>query len=255
MFIDKNVIITGATEGIGLGIARAFAQQRANLVLIARDPQKLNNIKEDFSLYHVTVSLISADLTEIEKLPSIGKLILEKVKTVDVLINNAGIGRFNPFEETSEDLLDKHINLNMKAPYILTQNLYQSLKKSKGNIINISSYFSHRMLPGRESTAYSMTKGGIDSFTKSLAFEAGKDGIRVNAIAPGSINTPLLRYNLEQLSEEGKTNFHTMIKYIYPMGSIGTVEDIGAAAVFIASDQARWITGTILSVDGGLTTN
>lgn len=255
MFIDKNVIITGATEGIGLGIARAFAQQRANLVLIARDHQKLNNIKEEFSSNHVTVSLISADLTETEKLPSVGKLILEKVKTVDVLINNAGIGRFNPFEETSEDLLDKHINLNMKAPYMLTQNLYQSLKKSKGNIINISSYFSHRMLPGRESTAYSMTKGGIDSFTKSLAFEAGKDGIRVNAIAPGSIDTPLLRYNLEQLSEEGKTNFHTMIKSIYPMGSIGTVDDIGAAAVFLASNQAQWITGTILSVDGGLTTN
>lgn len=71
------------------------------------------------------------------------------------------------------------------------------------------------MLPGRESTAYSMIKGGIDSFTKSLAFEAGKDGIRVNAIAPGSIDTPLLRYNLEQLSEEGKTKFHTMIKSIY----------------------------------------
>lgn len=255
MFTNKNVVITGGTDGIGLGIACAFAQQKANIVLVARDIQKLQKVKEELSVYNSQVSILSADLSLIKEIPDLSKSILELVSGVDVLVNNAGIARFIPFEETTEDLLDMHINLNVKAPYILTQNLYHSLKARKGNVINISSYFADRMLPGRESTAYSLSKGGVDSFTKSLAFEAGKHDIRVNAIAPGSVDTPQLRHNLEQLPESGRSHFHERIQTIYPMGKIGSAEDIGNAAVFLASEQAKWITGTILYVDGGLTTN
>ena len=111
------------------------------------------------------------------------------------------------------------------------------------------------MLPGRPSTAYSLTKGAIDAFTKALAYEAGPQGIRVNAIAPGTVNTPLVQANIDRLTEEGKTKFAEMIKTIYPLGRIGEPDDVSGAAVFLASDQARWITGTTLTVDGGLTTN
>ncbi len=133
--------------------------------------------------------------------------------------------------------------------------LYNSLKDQKGNILNISSYFSHRMLPGRMTIAYSLSKGAVDSFTKSLAFEAGKEGVRMNAIAPGSISTDLLKHNLNQLSEEGKKQFDSLVKTIYPLEKIGNVEDIAEMALFLVSDKARWITGSIMSVDGGLTTN
>lgn len=255
MFTNKNVIITGSTDGIGLGIAKAFARQKAHVVLIARDIQKLQKVKEELTIYNSPVSVLSADLSLIKEIPDLSISILRQVSGVDVLVNNAGIGRFISFEETTEDLLDMHINLNVKAPYLLTQRLYKSLRERRGNVINISSYFSHRMLPGRESTAYSLTKGGLDSFTKSLAFEAGKQGVRVNAIAPGSVDTPQLRYNIEQLSDQGQSQFYDMIQTIYPMGKIGSIEDIGNAAVFLASEQAKWITGTVLSVDGGLTTN
>lgn len=111
------------------------------------------------------------------------------------------------------------------------------------------------MLIGRDSTAYSLTKGAVDSFTKSLAFEAGKKGVRVNAIAPGSIETPQMNLNLSRLNEAEQQQFKEMISKIYPMQKIGTSEDIGQAAVFLSSEMAKWITGIVLHVDGGLTTN
>lgn len=139
--------------------------------------------------------------------------------------------------------------------YLITNALYSSLIEAKGNIINISSYFADRMLLDRSSTAYSLTKGAVDSFTKSLAFEAGKKGIRVNAIAPGSIETPQLRHNLQQMDRNKQEEFEAIISSIYPLQRIGEPEDIGQAALFLASETAKWITGTIIYVDGGLTTN
>jgi NAD(P)-dependent dehydrogenase (short-subunit alcohol dehydrogenase family) len=111
------------------------------------------------------------------------------------------------------------------------------------------------MLPGRPSTAYSLRKGAIDSFTQSLASEAGPRGVRVNTIAPGTVNTALVQAIIERLTEEGKAKFAEMIKTMYPLGRIGEPDDVAGAAVFLASDEARWITGTILAVDGGLTTH
>jgi len=150
---------------------------------------------------------------------------------------------------------DQHVHLNVKAPYFLTQRLLPALISAQGNVINISSYFAHRMLPGRTTTAYSMTKGAMNAFTRALAFEVGHLGVRVNAIAPGSVETPQLQHNLQTMPVEGQQAFHNMIRTIYPLQRIGRIEDIGQAAVFLASATAGWITGTVLAVDGGLTTN
>ena len=111
------------------------------------------------------------------------------------------------------------------------------------------------MLPNRATTVYSATKGALNSFTKALAFEVGHLGVRVNAIAPGSISTPQFNRNLQALTAEKQATFQTMVKEIYPLQHIGTAKDIAQAAVFLASENASWITGTILAVDGGLTTN
>jgi NAD(P)-dependent dehydrogenase (short-subunit alcohol dehydrogenase family) len=207
------------------------------------------------SQHGVEVHGIAADLSNMPAVESAAHDILKEWPELDVLVNNAGIARFNPFTETSEPDLDMHINLNVKAPYLLTQRLFEALAARNGSVINISSYFSHRMLPGRPSTAYSLTKGAMDAFTKSLAYEAGPRGVRVNAIAPGTVNTPLVKTNIDRLTDEGKLKFAEMIKTIYPLGRIGEPDDISGAAVFLASDQARWVTGSILAVDGGLTTN
>lgn len=255
MLKRKNAIITGSSDGIGLAIATAFAKNGANVCLIARDEERLIATNKEIAKYGNKVHYIAADLANISKIEQIAEQILAFYPQVDILVNNAGVGRFIPFEEMQEEILDMHLNLNIKAPYLLTNKLFGSLKQAKGNVLNISSYFAHRMLPGRATTAYSMTKGAINSFTKALAFEVGQAGVRVNAIAPGSISTPQFEHNLKQLPPAGIKQFKDLVQTIYPLGSIGEANDIAELAVFLASDKAKWITGSIYAVDGGLTTN
>mgnify|MGYP000513219394 FL=1 len=253
---NKNAVITGGSDGIGLGIAKAFAREGANLLLIGKDPEKLQKAQQALlNEFGVQVHTLSADLSKTEIVTEVVKDIERLLPTVDILVNNAGLGKFVPFEQVDNTLYDAHFNLNVKAPYFLTQSLLPALVKSKGNVINISSYFAHRMLPNRATTVYSATKGALNSFTKALAFEVGQLGVRVNAIAPGSISTPQFNRNLQALTPKKQAAFETMVKEIYPLQHIGTPEDIAKACVFLASDNASWITGTVLAVDGGLTTN
>ena len=253
---NKNAVITGGSDGIGLGIAKAFAREGANLLLIGKDPEKLQKAQQALlNEFGVQVHTLSADLSKTETVAEVVKGIEELLSKVDILVNNAGLGKFIPFEQVDSTLYDAHFNLNVKAPYFLTQGLLPALVKSKGNVINISSYFAHRMLPNRATTVYSATKGALNSFTKALAFEVGHLGVRVNAIAPGSISTPQFNRNLQALTPEKQAAFEAMVKEIYPLQHIGTPEDIAKACVFLASDNASWITGAVLAVDGGLTTN
>ena len=253
---NKNAVITGGSEGIGLGIAKAFAREGANLLLIGKDPEKLQKAQQELlNEFAVQVHTLSADLSKTETVTEVVKDIEQLLPTVDILVNNAGLAKFVPFEQVDNTLYDAHFNLNVKAPYFLTQGLLPALVKSKGNVINISSYSVHRMLPNRAATVYSATKGALNSFTIALAFEVGHLGVRVNAIAPGNISTPQFNRNLQALTPEKQAAFETMVKEIYPLQHIGTPEDIAQAAVFLASDNASWITGTVLAVDGGLTTN
>ena len=253
---NKNAVITGGSDGIGLGIAKAFAREGANLLLIGKDPEKLQKARQALlNEFGVQVHTLSADLSKTETVTEVVKDIERLLPTVDILVNNAGLGKFVPFEQVDNTLYDAHFNLNVKAPYFLTQSLLPALVKSKGNVINISSYFAHRMLPNRATTVYSATKGALNSFTKALAFEVGHLGVRVNAIAPGSISTPQFNRNLQALTPEKQAAFEAMVKEIYPLQHIGTPEDIAKACIFLASDNASWITGAVLAVDGGLTTN
>ena len=253
---NKNAVITGGSDGIGLGIAKAFAQNGANLLLIGKDPNKLERAQQALlNEFAVQVHTLSADLSKTETVTEVVKNIEQLLPAVDILVNNAGLARFVPFEQVDNTLYDAHFNLNVKAPYFLTQGLLPALVKSKGNVINISSYSVHRMLPNRAATVYSATKGALNSFTIALAFEVGHLGVRVNAIAPGNISTPQFNRNLQALTAEKQAAFETMVKEIYPLQHIGTPQDIAQAAVFLASDNASWITGSILAVDGGLTTN
>ena len=253
---NKNAVITGGSDGIGLGIAKAFAREGANLLLIGKDPEKLQRAQQALlNEFAVQVHTLSADLSKTETVTEVVKDIERLLPAVDILVNNAGLARFVPFEQVDNTLYDAHFNLNVKAPYFLTQGLLPALVKSKGNVINISSYSVHRMLPNRAATVYSATKGALNSFTIALAFEVGHLGVRVNAIAPGNISTPQFNRNLQALTAEKQAAFETMVKEIYPLQHIGTAEDIAQAAVFLASENASWITGTILAVDGGLTTN
>jgi NAD(P)-dependent dehydrogenase (short-subunit alcohol dehydrogenase family) len=252
---SKTVLITGGSDGIGFAVASAFAKQGANLVLIARNKQKLTQRETFLKQYDIDILCVAADLSNKGAVSEIVRQVRKKQMKIDIIVNNAGIARFIPFKDTDEGILDYHLNLNVRSPYFLTQAFLDDLISCKGNVINVSSYFARRMLPDRPSTAYSLTKGALESLTKALAFELGPKGVRVNAIAPGTVATPQVETNMNRLDDHGKASFNTMIQSIYPLQRIGEPEDIANIAVFLASDQAKWITGGIFPVDGGLTTN
>ena len=255
-FGNYKVLITGSSEGIGFGIAEAFAGNGADVWLVARNQSKLQMAREKLAKYNVDVRLTAIDLLEERVSTHLASAIAEQWKFLNVLVNNAGVARFTAFSEVSTAELDLQLNLNVKVPYQLTQSLLSQLLQTKGCVINISSYFARRMIPGKPSTAYSLTKGAINSFTKSLASELGSGGVRVNAIAPGTVNTPMYERNIVQNASPAEmAAFEQLIQTVYPLQRIGEPEDIGNMAVYLASDAAKWVTGAIFNVDGGLTTN
>ena len=251
-FTGKTVVVTGGSDGIGLGMAQAFAACGAFVVVVGRDREKLARATEGLG---GKAAGLAADLAREGAAEMLATEILALGKGVDVLVNNAGIGLFDPITDVSEENYATHMTLNLRTPFFLSRALLPALTANKGSILNISSYFADRMLPGRLSVLYSMTKGGIDSFTKALAFELGPVGVRVNAIAPGTVESPQVRRNLESLTPQGRERFQEMIRTIYPLGRIGAPEDVAPMAVFLASPAAAWITGQVFRVDGGLTTN
>ncbi|MCP4120066.1 MAG: SDR family oxidoreductase [Desulfobacteraceae bacterium] len=251
----KTALITGGSDGIGYAVATAFAAQGANLVLIGRDREKLARREKNLMQYDIDLLCVAADMSSSESVPEIVRQVRKKGMRIDIIVNNAGIARFIPFADTDDAMLDHHLNLNVRSPYLLTRAFLEDLIASRGNVINVSSYFARRMLPDRPSTAYSLTKGALESFTRALAFELGPKGIRVNAIAPGTVATPQVESNMARLDDDARNRFTAMIQSIYPLQRIGEPEDIANFSVFLASEQAKWITGGIFPVDGGLTTN
>ena len=138
----KTAVITGGSDGIGLGIAKCFAEEGANLILLGRSKEKLKIAQEALGGYGVKAYAIEADLAQSKTIKGLCERILTQSPKIDILVNNAGLGKFVPFEATDEALLDAHLNLNVKAPYLLTQGLLGALAASKGCVINISSYFA-----------------------------------------------------------------------------------------------------------------
>lgn len=254
--INRTAVVTGGSDGIGLAIASAFVRNGADVLIIGRREERLEEAR---ALLESTgsrrVHCIAADLSDPPAIDRAASVILDAFPQIDVLVNNAGAASFAPFETVGAHELDALIALNVKAPYLLSQRLVAALEPRRGSIINLSSYFSHRMIPGRPSTAYSLTKGAVDSFTRALACELGPRGVRVNAIAPGTVDTQLVRSALERMQPDARRRFEESIPAIYPLGHIGKPEDIAAMAVHLASDDARWVTGAVFNVDGGLTTN
>ena len=252
---NRKVLVTGSSEGIGFGIAEAFASEGADVWLVARNQEKLQTAKEKLDRYNVDVRSTAIDLLDENGFTYLVRAIAEQWKSLNVLVNNAGVAQFTAFSEVSSKELDLQLDLNVRVPYRLTQSLLPQLLQTKGCVINISSYFARRMIPNKPSTAYSLTKGAINSFTKSLAAELGSSGVRVNAIAPGTVKTPMYERNIVQSSATERETFEKLVQTVYPLQRIGEPEDIGNCAVYLASDAAKWVTGAIFDIDGGLTTN
>lgn len=234
----KTAIVTGASRGIGKAIAEKLFEAGATVILIARNEEKLKQLSEKLN----NSPYYPLDITDREKVIQTFKEI-QKDYTIDILVNNAGITKDNILMMMKEEEIDSVIDTNLKSVFFITkQVLRKMLKQRSGRIINITSIIGLMGNPGQSN--YAASKAGIIGFTKSLAKEIGSRNITVNAIAPGFIETDMTK----DLPEE---NRKAMLETI-PLKRTGTPEDIANAVLFLASDLASYITGTVLNVSGGM---
>lgn len=252
---NLKAVITGGSDGLGLAIASAFAAQGAEVWLIARNADKLAATAESLKANGASVRFTAADLTDTADIERVGSDIAQSWNRLDVLVNNAGMARFTSFPDVTPEEMQAQVQLNLLAPYLLTQRLLPLLMAATGSVINISSTSAHRLIPGRPASVYAMTKGGINSLTKALALELGPQGVRVNAIAPGTVKTPLTQKMIASFSDERKTEYDKFVKQSFALGRLGEPEEVAHLAVYLASPEAKWTTGSVFIVDGGLSTN
>ena len=243
---NKTAIITGATRGIGKGIAQVFAKQGANIAFTYNaSVDAANALENELQSYGVKVKGFQSNAANYDAAQELAKQVLEEFNTIDILINNAGITKDNLLMRISEDDFDKVIEINLKSVFNLTKAVIRPMMKQRnGVIINMSSVVGVKGNAGQ--TNYAASKAGILGFTKSVALELGSRNIRCNAIAPGFIETEMT----DKLPEETVKSWRDAI----PLKRGGTPEDIANACVFLASDMATYITGQTLNVDGGMLT-
>jgi 3-oxoacyl-[acyl-carrier protein] reductase len=245
---DKVVIITGAGQGIGRAISLRFAKEGALQVIVDVNSYSLTETADLLRGLNAHFVPVLADVSKKEDTERISNIALESYGTIDGLINNAGVGYLNkgphPLLQISEQDWDRQMNVNLKSIYFMCRSVLPTMvKQKKGKIINVASIAGVQAIPW--SAAYCAAKAGVINLTRSLALDYGKYGIHVNAIAPGTIITPMSQYKLED------QNFKQFLLDAIPLGRFGYPEDIAGPAVFLISSDSDFITGQILIVDGG----
>lgn len=243
---NKISLVTGGSRGIGFGIAKSLAEAGSDLVLVARNEASLKQAQKALSPTCGRIRSYSFDMSAVEKIDEMFAEIIKDTGGIDILVNNAGSTRRGPAEALSIEDWNFVINLNMTAVFKLCQAFAKERIKTgqKGKIVNIASLMSETV---REDNApYAASKGGIRQLTKALAVDWARYQINVNAIGPGFIQTDLTRPLWE--NEE----FNKWLEWKTPWARWGSPEDIGNAAVFLASPASEFVTGHILYVDGGL---
>jgi len=242
----KTVIITGASRGIGKGIAEVFAKHGANIAFTYRSSdEKAKALEKELSANGCKAKGYKSDASDFEAAQQLAADVLEEFGSIDVLVNNAGITKDGLLMRMSEEDFDRVMNINMKSVFNMTKAVLRPmLKQRKGSIINMSSVVGVKGNAGQAN--YSASKAAINGFTKSTALELGSRNIRCNSIAPGFIETEMT----EALGEEKIQEWRNTI----PLKRGGTTEDIANATLFLASDMSAYVTGQVLHVCGGMLT-
>ncbi len=241
LLAGKLALVTGAGSGIGAGIARGMAQAGARVIAVDIKAEAARTIAESLG---GRAAYYSADVSDRGACDELARRVRADLGDISVLVNNAGIiRRGSVTDANAREDWDTTLAVNLDGPYFVTTAFLAQLRETKGAVVNIGSVQSFVAL--RNSAAYTTSKGGVRALTKALAIELSPMGIRVNAIGPGLIATPL--------NETARQNPSYMAQFEgrIPLGRIGTPEDIAGPAVFLASDMARFITGVTLPVDGG----
>ena len=244
----KNALVTGSSKGIGRAIATRLGREGANVIVnYNSDPRGAEEAVQEIRAFGVRAEALKADLGSVPSVHGLLAAAAQALGTLDILVNNAGIETHAPFWEVSEADFDRVLSVNLKGVFFATQAMVRQLQAAgrPGRIINISSV--HEEIPFPNFAAYCASKGGLKMLTRNLAVELGPLGITVNSIAPGAIETPI---NSALLHDEVK--LRSLLGQI-PLGRLGKPEDVAGLAVFLASDDAAYVTGSTYFVDGGLT--
>lgn len=245
----KTAIVTGAAKGIGSGIARVLAEEGARVALADWDEQVGRETTAEMSESGAEAIFIACDVSNEEQVKAMIDRVVDEFGGIDILVNNAGVGVYKPVLEASSEEWDHCLAVNLKGVFLCSKYAIPHMQeRGKGAIINISSVHSHATVNGV--APYAASKGGITALTRNMAIDYGPT-IRVNSIAPGWVLTPLIQGIFD--SYDDPAGQQRAVEERQVMKRIGRPEDIGHAAAFLASDEADFITGTQLFVDGGLT--
>lgn len=246
-FTGKVAFVTGATSGIGQACAIAFANEGANVVCVGRNAEALKDIEQKISKLSTQPLTIKADLSQEQEAQ---RAVEESVRVfggIDILVNAAGHISSGTIETTSLQAWDDMMNVNVRAAFQLMQKALPSLIERRGNIVNVSSVTGLRAFPGV--LAYCVSKAALDQLTRCASLELAAKGVRVNAVNPGVVVTEI--HKRGGMSEEAYAAFLEHSKQTHPLGRTGRPEEIAALVLYLASDQASWITGATYSIDGG----
>ena len=239
----RIAVVTGASSGIGRAVAEAMAEAGANLVLIGRDEERLQETVEAVKDRGGEAEPVAVELTADDAASTIVEATMKRFGALNILVNCAGIFDPQPFETQPLESFDRQMAVNVRAPFALTQAALPHLRPD-GAVVNISSIAGYAGFP--QSAAYCATKGAVELMTRALATELGPEGVRVNCVAPGNIRTPM---NAEQFA--ASPEYERSLEDKTPLGRIGETEDIAAAVVFLASPAAKFVNGASWLVDGG----
>jgi NAD(P)-dependent dehydrogenase (short-subunit alcohol dehydrogenase family) len=240
----KVAVVTGGTTGIGLATARLFAAEGAKVIVSGRNPETLAAAREELSRVAEVVQSDAGDPVQVRKLfEDIGRA----QGRIDVLFLNAGIAKFAPLADSADELFDQIIQVNLKGPFLALRAALPLLGKGASVIVN-TSVVSERAFAN--ASVYSASKAALAALARGAALELAARGVRVNAVRPGPITTPIL--GKTGLPAEVRESFVQQTMERVPLGRFGSAEEVARAALFLASDDAAFVTGHELSVDGGL---
>jgi NAD(P)-dependent dehydrogenase (short-subunit alcohol dehydrogenase family) len=237
----KTAIVTGGSSGIGKAIAAAFVREGAQIVICGRDARKLEQAATEIGSQCLAVA---ADVSHAEAINRLVDQTVRKFKRLDILVNNAGVLLAGTAESLTSEQWEQTFNTNVRAVWQLSRAALSHLRNAgSGSIINIASVLSS--LGARNRVAYAASKGAVMAMSRAMALDHAEENIRINCICPGIVETEMVAaFNLDEKARQQRIAAH-------PMGRFGQPEDIAGLAVFLASDEASWITGAAFPADGG----